>query len=166
MEFAVYGLSIQTPEDWRVELNPKSERIKGDVAFHTPDGSRFYISWGPLKDIVGKFNRLEEHRDFSINQVKRGRDVDSLTVSEMVEGQIMGHRSLSVRLVIRVRSGLMGRTASARIVCSTHFHCPNFSRYYVFYALSNAKGIQEPEFWNLYKRVSESIKCHQSATSD
>jgi hypothetical protein len=46
--FAVYGFGLRIPNDWRVEFNPKGDRIKGDVAFHTPKKNRIFISWGPL----------------------------------------------------------------------------------------------------------------------
>ena len=79
-KFALYGFEIMIPTDWGVELNPKSTRKKGDVAFQSQKGNRVFVSWGSL-DEAKRFKTLEEHRDGSLNQVKKGRDVKSLDVS-------------------------------------------------------------------------------------
>jgi hypothetical protein len=45
-----------------VEFNPKGDRIKGDVAFHTPKKNRIFISWGPLEEANKRFKTVQERR--------------------------------------------------------------------------------------------------------
>ena len=76
-------------------MNPKDSRRKGDVAFHSPKGNRFFVSWGILEDANKRFKSLDEHRDKSIKQVSKGPDVAKVDIADSREDQISGHRALT-----------------------------------------------------------------------
>ena len=157
-KFAVYGFEIKIPSDWRVELNPKCSRQKGDVAFQSQKGNRVFVSWGPLEE-AKRFNTLEEHRDSSLNQVKKGSDVKSFGVSDLKEIQICGHRALVSHFSAEIRVGMMGRNTSGRDIWSIHFHCPNLSRYYVLFSMERDPAEFE-DMASIFDSFSETIICH------
>jgi hypothetical protein len=159
--FAIYGISLSIPESWTVEINPKGNRQKCDVAFHTPDGTKFYVSWGILEEAQKRFKTLDEHVDYSLNQVKKGRDVDSVKVEQRSEGKINGHRSVFTKVSVMIRSGFFGRTLIKRTFLSTHFYCPDLSRFYVVYMLSGTSQVDEESMSNIYEEVLNSLRCHQ-----
>ena len=157
--FALYGFEAEIPSDWRVELNPKSNRHKGDVVFHSAKGNRFFVSWGELEDAKKKFKTLEEQRDKSINQLKKGPDVKLVMVSDSREDQIGGHRALFSHVAASVKQGMMSKRISERDMWSAHFYCPEISRYYVIYSL--LRDSQEyPEFGPVFDSFAKSFSCH------
>lgn len=158
-KFAVYGFEIAIPSDWRVELNPKSTREKGDVAFQSNKGNRVFVSWGPLVE-AQRFKTLEEHRDSSLNQVKKGSDVKTVDVSDLKETSICGHRALVSHISALIRSGVMGRNTASRDIWSVHFHCPKALRYYVIFSMERDSSEFEDMGPVLESFVSTMV-CHQ-----
>jgi len=160
-KFALYGIELEIPSDWRVEFNPKGTRKKADVVFQSPHGNRFFVSWGPLADAQKKFKSLEEHRDFGIKRVKKGPDVRSTEVTDLNEIQIDGHRALLSHVSAKLQRGMMSRGVSQRDIWSIHFYCPEMSRYYVVYSMQR----ESEEFENLsavFRSLADGMKCHPS----
>ncbi len=85
---------MEIPGDWRVEFNPKGTRRKADIVFQSPQGNRFFVSWGPLADAQRKFKSLEEHREYTIQRVKKGPDVRGIDISDQTQLQIFGHPAI------------------------------------------------------------------------
>ena len=160
-KFAVYGLELEIPSDWRVEFNPKGTRKKADVVFQSPQGNTFFVSWGPLSDAERKFKTLEEHRDFGIQRVKKGPDVRSIQVSDLKELQVDGHRALLSHVDAKLQRGMMGRGVSRRDIWSIHFYCPNTSRYYVVYSMQRDAD-EFDDLSSIFRDLAASIKCHPS----
>jgi hypothetical protein len=157
-KFSIYGFEIMMPNDWLVELNPKSTRKMGDVAFQSQKGNRVFVSWGSLEE-TKKFKTLEEHRDASLRQVKKGSDVKSAEISDLREIQIGGHRALVSHLTAEVRMGMTGRNIAGRDIWSIHLHCPNSSRYYVLFSMER----DPQEFENLssvFDSLAKTMVCH------
>ena len=161
--FALYGFEIKIPAGWRVELNPKSSREKGDVAFQSAKGNRVFVSWGPLSE-AKRFKNLEEHRDNSIEQVKKGSDVKSVCVSALKETTVSGHRALVSHVSATIRTGMIGRSVAGRDVWSVHFHCPNLSRYYVMFSMERDKTEFE-DMGPVFESFVETMICHPSDPS-
>jgi hypothetical protein len=157
-KFALYGFELMIPQDWSVEINPKSSRQKGDVAFQSQKGNRVFVSWGSL-DEAKRFKTLEEHRDSSLNQVKKGSDVRSADVSDLRETQICGHRALISHVSAEVRTGMMGRGIAGRDIWSIHFHCPNVSRYYVLFSMERDPAEFE-DMGAVFESFVKSMVCH------
>lgn len=157
--FALYGLEIMMPSDWRVELNQKATRESADIVFQSQKGNRVFVSWGPLSK-AGRFKTLEEHRDNSINQLRKGAEIKSLNVSDLKEMQIMGHRALVTHVTTEVRTSMLGRGTASREIWSVHFHCPELSRYYVMFSMER----DHEEFGDMgavFESFVESTSCHQ-----
>lgn len=157
-KFALYGFEVKLPSDWRIEMNQKTTREHGDVVFQSPKGNRVFVSWGPLSK-AERFKTLEEHRDNSINQLKKGSEIKSLNVSDMKEMQIMGHRALVSHVTTEVRAGMMGRNVASREIWSVHFHCPDLSRYYVMFSMERDHGEFE-DLGAVFETFVESASCH------
>ncbi len=160
--FALYGFQLSVPENWRVEMNPKGNQKKGDVAFHSPKGNRFFVSWGVLDDALKRFKSLDEHRDTSINQVRKGPDVAKVYVSDSREEIISGHRALYTRITASVRGGFMSRSTAERVMWSVHFYCPDQSRYYIIYCLLRDNE-EYPDIGSVFRNVVASFSCHKKS---
>lgn len=158
-KFAMYGFELSIPSDWRVELNPKTSREKGDVAFQSKKGNRIFVSWGPLAEAQNRFKTLEEHRDTNVERIRKGPDVTGVEVSDMKEVQVSGHRALVSHVTATVKAGMMSRRTTDRDVWSVHVHCPNVSRYYVVYSMTRDPTEFE-DFSKVFNAVSESFSCH------
>ncbi|MGI0091837.1 MAG: hypothetical protein ACREBS_09015 [Nitrososphaerales archaeon] len=158
-KFALYGFEIEIPSDWRVEVNPKSTRVKGDAAFQSQKGNRVFVSWGPLEEATRRFKTLEAHRDSSLDQVKKGSDVKSLDVSDLKEVQVCTHRALMTHVSAQIRSGMMGRNTSRRDIWSIHFYCPNISRYYVMFSMERDAEEFE-DMGQVFSSFAKTMVCH------
>jgi hypothetical protein len=158
-KFALYGFQIDVPDNWRIEVNPKSTRKKGDVAFHSPKGNRFFISWGKLEDATSRFKTLEEHRDRNIKQIKKGQDVKQVETGASYEERISGHRVLFTELKAEVRQGMFGRSSYAREMWSAHLYCDNMGRYFVIYCLLRDPTEYE-DYSKIFKSMAMSLSCH------
>ncbi len=157
-KFALYGFELMIPSDWSIELNPKSSRKKGDVAFQSQKGNRVFVSWGSLED-AKQFKTLEEHRDGSLKQVKKGSDVKSFAVSDLKETQIAGHRALVSHVSTEIRTGVMGRNVASRDIWSVHFHCTNLSRYYVLFSMERDPTEFE-DMGPVFDAFAKTMVCH------
>jgi len=160
-KFALYGLELQIPSDWRVEVNPKGTRVKGDVVFQSKRGNRLFVSWGPLEQATKRFKTLEEHRDSAIKRVQKGPDVKTVNVSDLTELNIGGHRALTSHVSAQVRQGMMARSVSNRDIWSTHFYCEPTNRYYVVYSMERSEGEIE-DMKGLFNSFASSIACHST----
>lgn len=155
----MYGFEISIPNDWRIEVNSKSTRERGDVAFHSKLGNRFFISWGNLADVQKRFKSLEEHRDRNVKQISRGPDVKNVKMVDSHEEQIRGHTALFSYVAIDVKAGMISRRTYERELWSLHLHCPDSLRYYVVYCLLRDPSEYE-EFPAIFNSVAKSLTCH------
>ncbi len=158
--FALYGFEVEIPTVWRVELNPKSTREKGDVAFHTGKGNSVFVSWGPLDLAKKRFKTLDEQRDSSLNEVKKRSSVKSVEIGEMREDVVGGHRALISHISASIKQAFLARgRENVQDVWYVHFYCPNLSRYYVVYSL-----LKDPEkyedFRGVFNNLAKSFVCH------
>jgi hypothetical protein len=158
-KFALYGFQLEIPNNWRIEVNPKSTREKGDVAFHSPKANRFFISWGKLENATNRFKSLEEHRDKNIKQIKKGQDVRQVETGESYEARIEGHRALFTQLRAEVKQGMFGRATYVREMWSAHVYCDQRGRYFVIYCLLRDPGEYE-NYSKVFKDMAMSLVCH------
>lgn len=163
-KFAIYGFEIKIPSDWRVEINPKTTREHGDVAFHSKKGNRIFVSWGALEGATKRFKSLEAQRDSSIERIRKGPDVTGVEVSDLRETLIGGHRALISHVKASLKSGFMSKTVQQREVWSLHTHCPNISRFYVVYSMTR-DPLEFENFPSVFNNVSGSLVCHTTSTN-
>ena len=162
--FALYGLELQIPSNFRVEVNPKGSRAKGDIVFQSPRGNRFFVSWGPLDAATKRFKTLEEHRDANIKRVQKGPDVKSIEVTDLNEINVGGHRALTSHVSAQVRQGMMSRGVAKREIWSIHFYCEPSSRYYVVYCMERDQGEFE-DIKSAFNAIANSVSCHNSLST-
>jgi hypothetical protein len=158
-KFALYGFQLDIPDNWRIEVNPKSTRQKGDVAFHSPKGNRFFVSWGKLEDASKRFRTLEEHRDRNLKQIKKGQDVRSVDVGQSYETQLSGHKALFTEVRAEVKQGMFGRATYVREMWSVHLYCENRARYFVIYCLLRDPA-EYDDYSKVFKSMATSLVCH------
>ena len=158
--FAFYGFELKIPQGWRVEVNPKGTRNRGDVVFHSPQRNKILVSWGLLEEARKRFKTIEEHRDSGIANVGKSRNVNSISITESKESQICGHKALVTRVSAGIGGGLLTRGQSEIRSDSVYFYCPENSRYYVVYSLMNSRD-EYPDFSELFDGVAQSMVCHR-----
>ncbi len=164
-KFALYGFEITIPSGWRVEFNPKGTREKGDVVFQSPKGNRFFISWGKLEDALKKFKSLEEHRDNSISQLKKGTGVKDVKVTDLREIQVCGHRGLMSHVTAEIQSGMMSRKVSEKKLWAMHLHCPVMARYYVLFDTERDPDEIE-DMDGAFDSFAKSVVCHKESQNN
>lgn len=160
--FSVYGFRIRIPDDWRVEFNPKGNRVKGDVAFHSPKRNRIFLSWGPLEEATKRFRSIEEQRDWGVEQISKSRNIRKASVADSRTIQVSGHRALMTRVKASSGGGFLSSRQPDRTVSSMYLYCPNKSRYYILYS-SLGHPEEYPDFPSLFDRVAQSMVCHTSS---
>lgn len=156
--FALYGFELKIPGTWRVELDPKGSRDLGDVAFHSPKGNRFFVSWGPLGEAEKRFKTLEAHREWTLSELRKGRGVKGLSVTSSGETRICGHRALITEVSVSF-GGMLTPPQPAREMSSAFFYCPVGARYYVMH--SHLRFPDEyPNFPEVFDSLIHSMVCH------
>ena len=115
-------------------------------------------------DDAKRFNTLEEHRDKSLDQVKKGTDVKSYTVSSLKEIRVGGHRALVSHVSAEIRSGMIGARVLGREVWSVHLHCPNLSRYYVLLSIERDPS-EFGDMEEIFDSLIETMVCHPATSS-
>jgi hypothetical protein len=165
--FAVYGLELGYPNDWRVEIRGKSKREKGDVIFQSPAGPRIFLSWGPLALVAARFAVLEKHADNSLANVKKMQNVKSLEIVDRRREKINGHDAVYTHAKIVLEQRMMVRKfKSGRDIQSIHLHCEVSDRYFIIYnpvdeALAATPQSDKPDV-DLLALASGTFKCHGS----
>jgi hypothetical protein len=165
--FAAYGFDVEYPDTWKVELNPKSEHAKGDVAFKAADGTKMFVSWGLLETVQKKYPSLDQQVDASVQRIKKDGQISHIEVLDRKEFQVHDHRAIYTRLSATVRSQSMfgggmfgggGGTAGIRELWAAHMRCEPSGRYFVVYGSSqNEKTLVETN--EIYNRLRESFRC-------
>lgn len=156
--FAFYGLQVSIHDVWRVEINPKNTREKTDVAFHTPKGNRFFVSWGKLEDATKRFSSLKEHRDASVKQIRSGQ-VTKVSIDDSREDIINGHSAIFSRVTAELNSGMFSKRVEEKDMWSAHFYCPESRRYYVAYCLLRDTTEYE-DMGIVFTEMVKSAVCH------
>jgi len=158
-KFAVYGFQVDYPRTWRVELNPKSEHAKGDVAFKSSDGTKMFVSWGLIETIQKKYASLDAQVEASIQRIKKDGQVGNFEIVDRKELQICDHRTLFTRVKAIVRStSFFSRSAEQRELWASHLRCENSGRYFVMYGSSETEKTVR-ETMDIYDHLQRSFRC-------
>lgn len=155
----MYGFTIDYPEDCRVEFNSKSRREAGDVVFRLPENIRIFLSWGELEKVSKRFGSPEEHANYSLDAMEKGKNVKNF---ERVSGDSIrfhNHRSSlnKVRFDEKTLSLFARGKDIPREAYSLHVHCDKSKRYFVLYAMAPANEVR---FEKIMESMRESFKCH------
>ena len=159
--FSIYGFAVDYPGESRVEFNSKSRREAGDVVFHLPDKVdrvRIFLSWGELEK-VKRFPSTEEHAAFSLDAMKKGKNVKNFERLSHDTTPVHTHRSSVNKVRFDEKSmGLTGSKDIPRQAYSLHVHCPKSNRYFVLYTMT--PGNSDLRYDKIMESMRDSFKCH------
>jgi hypothetical protein len=159
--FSMYSISIDYPNDSRVEFNSKGRREVGDVAFHLPEKVRIFLSWGELEKVSKRFNSVQEHAEFSLNSMKKGKNVRNFEQVFTDSVAVNTHKGTLNKVKFEeMIPGLpfAGKKVLQREAYSLHVHCDESKRYFVLYTMapSDAQG----KYDKTMTAMVDSFKCH------
>ena len=159
-KFSMYGFAISYPDVCKVEFNSKSRRETGDVAFRFPDSSKIFLSWGELERVSKRFASVEEHADFSLDAMKKGKNVLNFERVSRDTIVLHGHKTSvnKVRFDEKTLKFLGRGKDIPREAYSFHVHCDESSRYFVVYSMAPVDG--KVRFDAIMESMRESFKCH------
>jgi hypothetical protein len=154
----MYGFSIEYPDTWEIELNPKTDRTAGDVAFKT-SRHRIFLTWGPLERVKEKYGSLDRHAEAGIQKVRKGGDVRNLETLEKREVYVNGHKSILNRFRVTLGVGIMAMRNAYRELSSVHLHCDVTGKFFVLYesVMGSGSGM---ELGTAFEHMKDSFKCH------
>jgi len=160
--FSVYGFHVVYPTTWKIEFDPKSDRLKGDVAFKSPEKENIFLSWGSLEKAKKRYSSLEEHANDSIDRIKKNPRVRKVETSQTKDTRIQSHKALFslVKVTFSTPSLLPFTKTKEEVqeVRCMHLHCETSERYYVIYGAIALSKSQEHEA--IFNNMMKSFKCH------
>ena len=159
--FSMYRISIDYPSDSRVEFNSKGRRETGDVVFQLPEKVRIFLSWGELEKISKRFNSVQEHAEYSLNAMKKGKHVTNFEQTSRDSVAVNSHKAAlnKVKLDEMISTLLFtGKKPLHREAFSLHLHCSESNRYFVLYTLTPSDT--EGKYDRILTKMVDSFKCH------
>jgi len=156
--FSMYGFSIDYPDTWEVELNPKSERTGGDVVFKTLR-HRVFLSWGLLDSAEKKYGSLDKHVDASIQKVRKGGDVRKLETLERTSASMNGHKAIFSHYRVTLGVSFYAMRTAYREVSSVHLHCEKTGKFFVLYeSIMGSDTVTGLE--TIFGHMKDTFRCH------
>ena len=159
--FSIYSFGIDYPNDCRVEFNSKGRRETGDVAFHLPEKIRIFLSWGELAKVANRFNSVQEHAEFSLNAMKKGKSVRNFEQVSKDSVPVNTHNAALNKIRFEeMISGFpfSGKKPVQREAYSLHVHCEDSKRYFVLYTMAPYDG--QGKYDRTMTAMIDSFKCH------
>jgi hypothetical protein len=160
--FSVYGFHTVYPSTWKIEFNPKSDRIKGDVAFKSPEKDNIFLSWGPLELAKKRFSSLEGHVEHSVNQIRKDPRVRGVDTVKTEEFSIKSHKAIYSLLKVTFLAPSMIPLRKGREdvmeMRTMNTYCPVSGRYYVLFGQIALEKSEEHEA--IFNNMVQSFRCH------
>jgi len=158
--FSMYGFTIDYPEECRVEFNSKNRREAGDIVFRFPGENRIFLSWGDLEKVSKRFGSPEEHANYSLDAMKKGKNVKNFEKLSHDTISIRNHDSPlnKVSFDEKALRFLPGSKDIPREAYSLHVHCDESKRYFVLYTMASASD--QGKFNRIMESMTQSFKCH------
>lgn len=158
--FSIYGFAIDYPEVCRVEFNSKSRREAGDVSFRFPDSLKIFLSWGDLEKVSKRFGSAEEHANYSLEAMQKGKNVKNFERVSRDTMSLHDHKTSINKVRFDEKAlKIFGRGKDLpREAYSLHVHCDKSNRYFVLYTMAPADGDQK--FERIMESMRESFNCH------
>jgi hypothetical protein len=160
--FCVYGFHTVYPNTWKVEFDPKSDRLKGDVVFKSPERDNIFLSWGSLEKAKKRFSNPEGHLKYSIDRIKKNTRVSGVDIAKKRDFEVSSHKALVSLLKVTFSSPsivpfkkVQGEVQEIRAM---HLHCEDTGRYYVIFGQVTMDKSKEHE--EIFSKMIESFGCH------
>jgi hypothetical protein len=164
--FSIYEFHTVYPATWKVELNPKSDRKEGDVAFKSPERENFFVSWGPLEKAKKKYSSLEEHADDPFRRIKKNPSVRKVEFIQKTVMEINSHKAIFSHAKVTLSKPNIipftkDKTAEREIRCM-HIDCEPTGRYFVVYG--EMASDKASEYGEVFENMVKSFLCHKKET--
>jgi len=154
--FAIYGVSIEYPSDWNIEVGPL-KRDRGSVTFRSKDGGlSCALSWIPLKEVQKRFRDPKEQARKALDDVRGKSGVKDLEVLEDRGMFVNGHEAAIMRLRATLKAGVFSRSHFKSEIQVLYLHCDETQRCFVLFSL----GPQEDKYAHVFNHMACSMKCH------
>jgi hypothetical protein len=154
--FAVYGISMEYPSSWSVEIGPL-KRDQGSVSFRSKHGEcSCELTWTPLKEVQKRFRDSREQARKTLDNFKSRSHVEDLEVLEDRSLLVNGHEAAVVRLRAVLKTGIFSRGRLKSEIQVLYLHCDETQRCFVLLSF----GPQEDKYANIFSHMVYSIKCH------
>ena len=157
---AMYGFSVNYPNNARLELNPKTRREKGDIVLHLEEGFKVFLSWGSLEDARKRYATAAAQASASIERSVRSTRAKLDGTPETRNWKIQGHDATYTHARMFVERG--GFPFGSRRVTqdshSMHLQCDESGRYYVVYAFARPETSEQ--VGKTIEPIMLSLKCH------
>jgi len=143
-----------------VEFNSKSRREAGDVSFRFPDSAKIFLSWGELEKVSKRFGSAEEHANFSLDAMKKGKNVKNFERVSRDTVPVHSHDTSVNKVRFDEKAfKIFGRGKDIpREAFSFHVHCDKSNRYFVLYTMAPVTGDLRIE--RMMQSMRESFSCH------
>jgi hypothetical protein len=157
---AMYGFSVNYPNNARLEFDPKSRREKGDLVFHTDDGFKIFLSWGSLAEAKKHYATAAEQASASIKRSLKSSPAKLDGTPETRSMKILDHDATysHARMLLEWRRFPSGVSRTIRDTYAMHLHCDKSARYYVVYAFGR-DSVPE-KLRKAIEPIMSSLKCH------
>jgi hypothetical protein len=157
---AMYGFSVNYPNNARLELNPKTRREKGDIVLHLEEGFKVFLSWGSLEDARKRYATAAAQASASIERSVKSTRAKLDGTPETRNLKIQGHDATYTHARMFVERG--GFPFGSRRVTqdshSMHLQCDESGRYYVVYAFARPETSEQ--VGKIVEPIMLSLKCH------
>ena len=157
---AMYGFSVNYPNNARLELNPKTRREKGDIVLHLEEGFKVFLSWGSLEDARKRYATAAAQASGSIEHSVKSTRAKLDDTPETKNLKIQGHDATYTHARMFVERG--GFPFGSRRVTqdshSMHLQCDESGRYYVVYAFARPETSEQ--VGKIIEPIMLSLKCH------
>mgnify|MGYP001032597509 CR=1 FL=1 len=157
---ALYGFSAKYPKTTRLELNPKSTREKGDVAFHLEGALKIFLSWGSLEEARKRYATAAAQASGSIERSLKSTRARLDGTPETRNIKIQEHDAVYTHAKMFVERGgfPFGTRRVFQEAYALYVHCENTGRYYVVYAFAKPEATEEVA--KIFDPIMSSLKCH------
>jgi hypothetical protein len=164
--FSIYELHIVYPTTWKVELNPKSDREEGDVAFKSPEKENFFVSWGPLEKAKKRYSSVEAHADDPFKRIKKNPNVRKIEFVQKTVVDVNSHKAIFAHAKVTLAKPSIipftkEKTVIREVRCM-HVHCEHTGRYFVMYG--EMASDKASEYGEIFENMMKSFLCHVKKT--
>jgi hypothetical protein len=157
---AMYGFSAKYPDNARLELNPKTRREKGDIAFHLEDGFKVFLSWGSLQEARKRYATAAAQASASIERSVKSTRAKLDGTPETKNFKIQDHDATytHARMFLDRGGFPFGSRRVTQDSHSLHLQCEESGRYYVVYAFGRPETSEQ--LGKIFEPIMLSLKCH------
>jgi hypothetical protein len=144
-----------------VEFNSKGSRETGDVVFHLPERVKIFLSWGELEKVRKRFNSAQEHAEYNLNAMKKGKHVTNFEQTSQDYVTVNTHNAALNKVKFDETISTLpftGKKTLQREAFSLHVHCSDSNRYFVLYTMTPSDT--EGKYDKTMTKMMDSFRCH------